>query len=144
MIAMMMGLSRKENSMIYVNGLIRFMNRFCHGDEIVNSKLGVMIMKRETAEKIVKNFFNQMNPDMWSGNGNRPISFDDRAWQYPLTNEVNLELTFVNNEEDGWCHYCDLVYESDNVSFDMLSGYGIDSVQNIIDTVLDLCRDYEL
>lgn len=101
-------------------------------------------MKRETAEKIVKNFFNQMNPDMWSGNGNRPISFDDRAWQYPLTNEVSLELTFVNNEEDGWCHYCDLVYESDNVSFDMLSGYGIDSVQNIIDTVLDLCRDYEL
>ena len=101
-------------------------------------------MKRETAEKIVKNFFNQMNPDMWSGNGNRPISFDDRAWQDPLTNEVNLELTFVNNEEDGWCHYCDLVYESDNVSFDMLSGYGIDSVQNIIDTVLDLCRDYEL
>lgn len=101
-------------------------------------------MKRETAEKIVKNFFNQMNPDMWSGNGNRPISFDDRAWQYSLTNEVSLELTFVNNEEDGWCHYCDLVYESDNVSFDMLSGYGIDSVQNIIDTVLDLCRDYEL
>jgi len=101
-------------------------------------------MKRETAEKIVKNFFNQMNPDMWSGNGNRPISFDDRAWQYPLTNEVNLELTFVNNEEDGWCHYCDLVYESDNSSFDMLSGYGINSVQNIIDTVLDLCRDYEL
>ena len=101
-------------------------------------------MKRETAEKIVKNFFNQMNPEMWSGNGNRPISFDDRAWQYPLTNEVNLEITFVNNEEDGWCHYCDLVYESDNSSFDMLSGYGIDSVQNIIDTVLDLCRDYKL
>ena len=38
MIAMMMGLSRKENSMIYVNGLIRFMNRFCHGDEIAISK----------------------------------------------------------------------------------------------------------
>ena len=77
-------------------------------------------MKRETAEKIVKDFFNQMNPEMWSGNGNRPTSFDDRALQYPLTNEVNLEITFVNNEEDGWCHYCDLVYESDNSSFDML------------------------
>lgn len=101
-------------------------------------------MKRETAEKIVKDFFNQMNPEMWSGNGNRSTSFDDRAWQHPLTNEVNLEITFVNNEEDGWCHYCDLVYESDNSSFDMLSGYGIDSVQNIIDTVLDLCRDYKL
>ena len=100
-------------------------------------------MKRETAEKIAKDFLNQMNPEMWSGNGNRPTSFDNRAWQYPLTNEVNLEITFVNNEEDGWCHYCDLVYESDNSSFDMLSGYGINSVQNIIDTVLDLCRDYE-
>ena len=101
-------------------------------------------MKRETAEKIVKDFFNQMNPEMWSGNGNSPTSVDDRAWQYPLTNEVNLEITFVNNEEDGWCHYCDLVYASDNTSFDVLSGYGIDSVQNIIDTVLDLCRDYKL
>ena len=43
MIAMMMGLSRKGNSMIYVNGLIRFMSRFCHGDEIAisNGKDGI-------------------------------------------------------------------------------------------------------
>ena len=27
-------------------------------------------------------------------------------------------------------------------SFDMLSGYGIDSVLNVTDTVMDLCRDY--
>jgi hypothetical protein len=101
-------------------------------------------MTREKATEIVSEFLKEMNPDMWSGNGNKPTSFDNRAWQYPLTNEINLEITFVNNEEDGWCHYCDLVYVSDNSSFDMLSGYGIDSVQNIIDTVLDLCRDYEL
>lgn len=50
----------------------------------------------------------------------------------------NIPATFVNNEEDGWCHYCDLVCASDDASFDMLSGYGIDSVQNIIDTILDL------
>lgn len=100
-------------------------------------------MTKEKATEIVSEYLKEMNPDMWNGNGNRPTSFDNRAWQYPLTNEVNLEITFVNNEEDGWGHYCDLVYESDNSSFDMLSGYGIDSVQNIIDTVLDLCRDYE-
>ena len=68
--------------------------------------------------------------------------FDDRAWQYPLTDDVNLEITFVYNEEDGWCHYCDLVYQSDDSSFDMLSGYGIDSILNVTDTVMDLCRDY--
>ena len=101
-------------------------------------------MTKEKATEIVSEYLKEMNPDMWNGNGNRPTSFDDRAWQYPLTNEINLEITFVNNEEDGWCHDCDLVYASDNSSFDVLSGYGIDSVQNIIDTVLDLCRDYEL
>ena len=101
-------------------------------------------MTREKAAGIVSECLKEMNPDMWNGNGSKPASFDNRAWQDPLTSEVNLEITFVNNEEDGWCHYCDLVYESDNSSFDMLSGYGIDSVQNIIDTVLDLCRDYEL
>lgn len=101
-------------------------------------------MIREKATKIVTEFLKDMNPDMWNGNGNKPESFDEHSWQYVLTDDVNLEITFVNNEEDGWCHYCDLVYASDNVSFDMLSGYGIDSVQNIIDTVLDLCRDYEL
>lgn len=68
--------------------------------------------------------------------------FDNRAWQYPLTDDVNLEITFVYNEEDGWCHYCDLVYQSDDSSFDMLSGHGIDSILNVTDTVMDLCRDY--
>ena len=101
-------------------------------------------MIREKATKIVTEFLKDMNPDMWNGNGNKPESFDEHSWQYALTDDVNLEITFVNNEEDGWCHYCDLVYASDDASFDMLSGYGIDSVQNIIDTVLDLCRDYEL
>ena len=59
-----------------------------------------------------------------------------------ITDDVNLEITFVYNEEDGWCHYCDLVYQSDDSSFDMLSGHGIDSILNVTDTVMDLCRDY--
>ncbi len=64
------------------------------------------------------------------------------CWKCPLTDDVNLEITFVYNKEDGWCHYCDLVYQSDDSSFDMLSGHGIDSILNVTDTVMDLCRDY--
>lgn len=79
---------------------------------------------------------------LWNGSTSMPKSFDNRAWQYPLTDDVNLEITFVYNEEDGWCHYCDLVYQSDDSSFDMLSGHGIDSILNVTDTVMDLCRDY--
>ena len=29
-------------------------------------------MKRETAGKIAKDFLNQMNPEMWDGNGEKP------------------------------------------------------------------------
>ena len=59
-------------------------------------------MTREKATKIVKDFLSDMNPDMWDGNGNKPESFNERAWQYPLTDSVNLEITFVNDEVDGW------------------------------------------
>lgn len=62
-------------------------------------------MKIEKATKIVTEFLKDMNPDMWNGNGNKPESFDEHGWQYSLTDDVNLEITFVNNEEDGWCHY---------------------------------------
>ena len=91
-------------------------------------------MDRTKAAAIVNDFFADMNPSLWNGSTSMPKSFDDRAWQYPLADDVNLEITFVYNEEDGWCHYCDLVYQSDDSSFDMLSGYGIDSILNVTDT----------
>lgn len=99
-------------------------------------------MDRTKAAAIVNDFFADMNPSLWNGSTSMLKSFDDRAWQYPLTDDVNLEITFVNTEEEGWCHYCDLVYQSDDSSFDMLREYGIDSILNVTDTVMDLCRDY--
>lgn len=74
-------------------------------------------MDRTKAAAIVNDFFADMNPSLWNGSTSMPKSFDDRAWQYPLADDVNLEITFVYNEEDGWCHYCDLVYQSDDSSF---------------------------
>lgn len=44
---------------------------------------------------------------------------------------------------NGWHHCCDLVDAKSNDSVDMLSGYGIDSALNLVDTVMDLCKDYE-
>lgn len=100
------------------------------------------IMTREKATSIVNKFFKDMNPTFWNGEGEKPSSFKVIPWQYPLTDEVNLEITFVCDDEDDWHHCCDLVCSSDNSSFDMLSGYGIDSPLNLIDTIEDLCRDY--
>lgn len=57
-------------------------------------------MDRTKAAAIVNDFFADMNPSLWSGSTSMPKSFDDRAWQYPLTDDVNLEITFVNTEEE--------------------------------------------
>ena len=84
-------------------------------------------MTNETATKIVTEFLKDMNPDMWDGNGDKPASFDERSWRYPITMNIDLEITFAKDEEDGWRHYCNLVRLSDDSSFGMLSGYGIDS-----------------
>ena len=42
-----------------------------------------------------------------------------------------------------WKYFCDLVYSSDNSSFDMTSGHEINSPQNMINSVMQLCREYE-
>ena len=74
---------------------------------------------------------------------NKPESIEERPWQCKIANGINLEITFAYDEEDGWCHYCDLVCTKDDSSFDVVSGYGIDSKLNVIDTVMDICREYK-
>ena len=99
-------------------------------------------MKKINAMNIAYDFIKNMNPSFWDGNGNKPDSFKDYSRQYSLTIGINLEITFVYDELDGWHHCCDLVYESDNSSFDLLSGDRIDSIINITNTIMDLCKDY--
>ena len=54
---------------------------------------------------------------------------------------ISLEITFAQDGNE-WNHYCDLVYTFSGESFDMLSGYGIDSPLNLVDTIMDLCKEY--
>lgn len=64
-------------------------------------------MKKTRVKLIVKEFYKQMNPDMWDGSGERPDSFDTHAWEYPLTDAVHLELAFGYDESDGgWKYFC--------------------------------------
>lgn len=100
-------------------------------------------MTRSRANTIVNDFFRDMNPTFWNGNGNKPSTFNEKIWEYPLTEEIHLEITFVYDDVDGWKHCCDLVDTKSNDSVDMLSGYGIDSALNLVDTVMDLCKNYE-
>lgn len=102
-------------------------------------------MKKIRAASIVNSFCKEMNPDMWDGSGERPDTFDTHAWEYPLTDAIHLELAFGYDESDGgWKYFCDLVYSSDNSSFDMTSGYGINSPRSMTESVIQLCQMHEL
>ena len=75
-----------------------------------------MNMTKEKAMEIAEDFLEKMNPDMWDGYGVKPPSFDDMIYEYPLTDEVRLEIVFIYDEEDGWHYCCDLVYRTSNES----------------------------
>ena len=81
-------------------------------------------MKKTRVKLIVKEFYKQMNPDMWDGSGERPDSFDTHAWEYPLTDAVHLELAFGYDESDGgWKYFCDKW--GDDLIEEIASEYGI-------------------
>ena len=90
-------------------------------------------MKNIKATTIVNRFYEEMNPGMWDGSGENPDSFDTHAWEYPLTDTVHLELAFGYDESDGgWKYFCDLVYSSDNSSFDMTNMIHTDDTIGVI------------
>lgn len=99
-------------------------------------------MKKEKAKEISKDFFNDMNPNFWNGEGKMPETFLEGAWEYDLTKDIILEITMVyDDSERKWKHYCDLVKRNDSI--DMATGDGIDSISNLADTIMDLCKDFE-
>ena len=56
---------------------------------------------------------------------------------------MHLEIVLVYDDVDGWHHCCDLVDTNSNDTIEMISGDGIDSALNLVDTIMDLCKDYE-
>ena len=100
-------------------------------------------MTRTKADSIANEFLKDMNPTFWNGNGDKPSNFDERIWEYKLTETDRLDISFQYDEIDGWHHCCEIVDDSSNEMMEILSGYGIDSTLNLVDTIMDLCRNYE-
>lgn len=99
-------------------------------------------MLNKKAESIAKEFLSKMNPSLWDGYGAKPENFMEIIWEYPLTNDIRLDISFQYDEEDGWLHCCELVDSNSDEMLEILSGYGIDSVFNISDTIMDICKCY--
>lgn len=101
---------------------------------------------REKAEKIAIDFLTKMNPTNWNGNGRKPKTFDTRVTTYDIDsingNELDISFDYLDDGDmKGWTHYCEL---RDRVTEDLIipmHGYGVDSVQNLTDTIMDICTD---
>lgn len=104
------------------------------------------MFSEEKAKKIAEDFLSRMNPTNWGGTGRRPKKFDTRIVTYDIDsvngNELDISFEYLNNNEgdnSGWTHYCELRDRATGDLIIPLHGYGIDSVQNLIDTIVDIC-----
>lgn len=99
-------------------------------------------MTREKASMIANDFFKNMNPTFWNGYGNKPFTFDERIWEYDLSKYDKLDISFYYDEIDAeWEHCCEIVDKQSNEMIEILTGYGINSILNLVDTIMDICRD---
>lgn len=87
--------------------------------------------------------FNFENCYNWNGQGRKPKSFDTRIVTYDIDsiNRNELDISFDRLEEDGWTHYCELRDKESGELMIPLHGYGVDSLQNLIDTIMDICSE---
>lgn len=100
-------------------------------------------MKREKAYEIANEFLKQMNPDLWDGNGEKLSTLNEVIWECELSEYDNLNISMEYSEEDRcWMHRCAIVDNKSDTMVEMLSGYGIDSIENLTDTILDICKGY--
>lgn len=96
-------------------------------------------MDNKKALEIANQFINEMNPTLWDGNEPMP-QIDQRIWEDNDTfDDISIQLSFTDNDIDVWCTYVELVDKVTDTMIECQTCYGIDSPQNIADSIMDLC-----
>lgn len=98
------------------------------------------IRMSERAAEIAQKHIQHMNPSFWNGLNEPPTDFDSRAITYPIGEGVELRISFEYEITDGWIHFCELRESDTGKLLNALHGYGIDSPQNLADTIEDTCE----
>lgn len=95
------------------------------------------------SDEIAKAFLHEMNPTNWNGQGEMPAGFDARTLEF-ITDmpdgllDISFEFCMEDNSTFQWEHCCELVQESSDTIIERVYGYGINSVQNLTDTISQL------
>lgn len=92
------------------------------------------------AMMIAQEHLQEMNPSSWDGTGVQPTSFNPIICTYPIDDTSELDISFEKDEQGKWGHLCELRDNESEELIEIMSGYGIDSPQNLADTISDICR----
>lgn len=95
----------------------------------------------KTAIEIAKAHLAYANPSSWDGTGNPPADFDSRIRTYRINACTELDISFEQERGDGWLHCCELRDTTTDDLLEILHGYGVDSPQNLADTIEDITKE---
>lgn len=65
------------------------------------------------------------------------MSVDERIYEVPLSDYTRLDLS-IAEDDNGWYHLCEIVDLEANEVIEIHSGDSIDSVEDMVDTILSL------
>lgn len=102
-------------------------------------------MTNDMATRIAESFIKEHNPSLWDGIGNKPTDFSTEIEVYKTFKEkIYMTIQFEIDVDEGgnWAHIVKLYNSEDDELIDGYFGYGIDSIQNLTDTILDICAEY--
>ncbi|WP_368221758.1 hypothetical protein [Blautia wexlerae] len=102
-------------------------------------------MTNDVATRIAESFIKEHNPGLWNGIGNKPTGFSTLIEVYKIFKEkIYMTIQFEIDADEGgnWAHIVKLYNSENDQMIDGYFGYGIDSVQNLTDTILDICAEY--
>lgn len=105
-----------------------------------------MTEKDKVIRKIAEEFIKIHNPNEWDGNGEPDKDFSTEMEVYNIfKDDVYMVILFeIDMDEGDWSHFVKLYRKSDDQLIDGYHGYGVDSPQNLEDTIYDICREYEI
>ena len=104
-------------------------------------------MTHEQALKIATQFMETMNPDKWDGKGEPPSSFDERAYEEPIAENMVIEITFIGDnygwdEEWGYETFVELVAKDGSSYGRYTSISDVNNVEGIANLIEYLCEKY--
>ena len=92
-----------------------------------------MAEKEKIIHEIAEEFVKTHNPNKWDGNGEPDKDFSEELEVYDIFKDDVYMVILFEMYEGEWLQLIDGYH-----------GYGVDSSQNLEDTICDICMEYDI